>query len=63
MKRLFKINWSIPYAKYETYLFGDDEEQALLNFNLEIQKEVATYNLESILEIPTDGVIVTKYIK
>jgi len=62
MKRLFKVNWSIPYAKYESYVFGDNIEDALYNFHLEIQKEVMTYDYGSIIELPTDGIIVTKHI-
>lgn len=63
MKRLFKVKWSIPYVSYESYVFGDDVEEALLIFNLEIQKEVSKYDFESIGELPTDGIIVTKHIK
>ncbi|KAA9007332.1 hypothetical protein F4V43_02275 [Paenibacillus spiritus] len=62
MKRLFKVNWSMPYAKYETYVFGDNYEEALLNFNEEIQKEVLAYDFECINEVHVNGVIVTKII-
>ncbi|MEK4427781.1 hypothetical protein MHB54_00830 [Paenibacillus sp. FSL M7-0802] len=63
MKRLFKVNWNMPYAKYETYVYGDDYEEALLIFNEEIQKEVSTYDFDYINEVPMSGIIVTKHIK
>ncbi|OMD67601.1 hypothetical protein [Paenibacillus odorifer] len=62
MKRLFKVSWNIPYAKYESYVFGENIEDAMNNFNVEIQKEVLKYEFESISELPTDGVIVTKLV-
>lgn len=63
MMRLFKIKWGIPYASYETYVIAADETEALNSFNLEIKKEVSTYDVESTIEMNTSGVIVTKHIK